>query len=190
MEKKMHNDHNNVINWQAHINYIYLVIYVHVGLTSPAGKCLAGHYCLLGSTEQNPIGQSYGDYCTAGHYCPEGTGSPVPCPIGTYLPSTGQSMLAHCIDCALGKYCDTVGQSNYTGKGYLIICTIIKLFLFACTHCKYYFAFTISGMFNCLRMRLSWFWTVCMDNTWQFLKDFLVEKGRIFANFVDLLSSV
>lgn len=129
MEKKMHNDHNNVINWQAH-NYICLVIYVHVGLTSPAGKCLASHYCLLGSTEQNPIGQSYGDYCTAGHYCPEGTGSPVPCPIGTYLPSTGQSMLAHCIDCALGKYCDTVGQANYTGKDYPIIC---RLFLSGCT---------------------------------------------------------
>lgn len=97
-----------------------------IGLTLPAGKCLAGHYCLLGSTEQNPIGQSYGDYCTAGHYCPEGTGSPVPCPIGTYLPSTGQSMQVHCIDCALGKYCDTVGQANYTGEAY---CTVyLKLY--------------------------------------------------------------
>lgn len=118
---------------------------MYVGLTSPAGKCLGGHYCLLGSTEQNPIGQSYGDYCTAGHYCPEGTGSPVPCPIGTYLPSTGQSMLAHCIDCALGKYCDTVGQSNYTGKDCAIIC---RLFLSACTDCKYHKACTIYGRFN------------------------------------------
>lgn len=101
---------------EATVITAYPWCHLFVGLTSPAGKCVAGHYCLLASTEQNPIGQSYGDYCTAGHYCPEGTGSPVPCPIGTYLPSTGQSLLIHCIDCALGKYCDTVGQANYTGE--------------------------------------------------------------------------
>lgn len=38
-------------------------------------------------------------------------------------------MLVYCIDCVLGKYCDIVGQFNYIGKDYLIIC---RLFLFGC----------------------------------------------------------
>lgn len=151
MEKKVHNDHNNVIDWQTY----NICLVISIGLTSPAGKCLAGHYCLLGSTEQNPIGQSYGDYCTAGHYCPEGTGSPVPCPIGTYLPSTGQSMLAHCIDCALGKYCDTVGQANYTGKDYPIL-SVDYFYLVA--QCKY--ACRIYERFSFIKNGLPWFGTV------------------------------
>ena len=87
----------------------------HSGLTAPAGDCNAGHYCLEGTIDQSPIGQTYGDYCTAGHYCPTGTGDPVPCPRGTFLPDTGRSAELDCIDCSPGKYCETEGLTNVTG---------------------------------------------------------------------------
>ncbi|RUS80924.1 hypothetical protein EGW08_011305, partial [Elysia chlorotica] len=86
------------------------------GLTAPAGNCTPGHYCTLGSDTQSPIGQAYGDYCPSGHYCPEGTGSPVPCPSGTYQPDTARTLLLHCLDCPGGKFCDAAGQANYTGE--------------------------------------------------------------------------
>lgn len=86
------------------------------GLVTPSGNCSAGHYCTLKSTVMNPIGQTFGDYCPSGHYCPLGTGSPVPCPRGTYLPETGRSLDQHCLDCPGGYYCSSDGLTNVTGK--------------------------------------------------------------------------
>ena len=103
------------MNWSiAKYVIIYFTIFPQ-GLTAPVGSCLAGHYCTLGAIDQNPIGQSYGDYCTAGHYCETGTGTPTPCPIGTYLPDTGKSHVSDCISCYPGKYCETTGLTNFTG---------------------------------------------------------------------------
>lgn len=76
---------------------------------------MAGHFCHLGAITSNPILELYGDYCPAGHYCPTGTGQPIRCPIGTYLPDTGRSSVDQCLNCPLGKYCDSEGQTNYTG---------------------------------------------------------------------------
>ena len=96
------------------INLNYILSFVP-GLTSPTGNCSAGYYCSLSSISQVPVGQSYGDICLTGHYCPEGTGTPVPCPIGTYLPDVGKSDVTQCVDCYPGKYCETTGLSNVTG---------------------------------------------------------------------------
>ena len=85
------------------------------GLTAPTENCTAGHYCTLAAIDPNPSGESYGDICPAGHYCPTGTGTPIPCPIGTYLPDTGRSSEDQCLDCPGGKYCDQEGQTAVTG---------------------------------------------------------------------------
>ncbi|KAI8480901.1 hypothetical protein Bbelb_413740, partial [Branchiostoma belcheri] len=84
------------------------------GLTEPTDECAAGHYCSLAAITPNPVLQSYGDYCTPGHYCPQGTGEPVPCPRGTFLPDTGMDELTDCLNCTGGKYCERQGQSNVT----------------------------------------------------------------------------
>ena len=86
------------------------------GLTAPTGNCTAGHYCLLAAIDPNPIAQPYGDYCYSGAYCPEGTGTPIPCPQGTFLPNTGRDEESDCVPCTGGYYCETQGLSNVTGK--------------------------------------------------------------------------
>ena len=93
-----------------------MICLIFAGLTAPTGNCTSGHYCSLGAIDPNPISQGYGDFCPAGNYCPLGTGTPVPCPIGTFLPDTGKTAISDCLDCTPGKYCDTEGQTNYTGK--------------------------------------------------------------------------
>ncbi|XP_070551430.1 uncharacterized protein [Ptychodera flava] len=86
------------------------------GLTAPTGPCLPRYYCTLGAIDPNPTAESYGDICPAGRYCPEGTADPVECPIGTYLPDTGQDELSDCLDCTGGYYCDSQGQTNVTAQ--------------------------------------------------------------------------
>ncbi len=87
-----------------------------LGQTSPHGNCTGGFFCSGGSIAQSPIAQSYGDVCPEGNYCPEGTGTPIPCPAGTYLPTPGGVVVGDCLPCPGGKYCETTGLSNYTGK--------------------------------------------------------------------------
>ena len=60
------------------------------GLIEPTGQCNAGHYCELASTQNAPVGQSYGYLCPVGNYCPQGTPQPQPCIAGTYQPLEGQ----------------------------------------------------------------------------------------------------
>lgn len=63
---------------------------------APTGTCTAGYYCPAGSSSptQNAV--------AAGYYAPAGSDFAIPCPRGTYQPSTLQSS---CIDCPAGAYC-------------------------------------------------------------------------------------
>lgn len=55
--------------------------------------------------------------CIAGHYCPLGTGlDPVPCPVNTYLDTTGAAVEADCKSCVKGYIC------NQTGLYYILFC--------------------------------------------------------------------
>ena len=73
------------------------------GLTEPTGECAAGFYCLRGaSSPNNPTLDSSGGPCPEGHFCPNGTSYPLPCPCGSYNPTTGQS---ECAECPVGFYC-------------------------------------------------------------------------------------
>ncbi|RUS80923.1 hypothetical protein EGW08_011304, partial [Elysia chlorotica] len=85
------------------------------GLTAVSNTCWGGFYCSLGSEERAPIAQTFGDVCPAGSYCPNGTAVPAPCPSGTYLDTTGASDVGDCIMCSPGFYCESTGQTNYTG---------------------------------------------------------------------------
>ncbi|KAF3847745.1 hypothetical protein F7725_020773 [Dissostichus mawsoni] len=104
------------------------------GLTEPSGPCspvsheccrlsvrclialsTTGHVCSLGSTEPSPVSQPYGDVCPMGHICPQGSGLPIPCPAGSFLPEPGASSLTQCRRCPPGKYCVSPGSSQPTG---------------------------------------------------------------------------
>ncbi|XP_028816920.1 signal peptide, CUB and EGF-like domain-containing protein 1 [Denticeps clupeoides] len=57
------------------------------GLSEPTGSCQPGYFCLAGINFRNPDGNistGVGGACPRGHYCPDGTGLPLPCPIGTF----------------------------------------------------------------------------------------------------------
>lgn len=92
-----------------------IFVFAVLGLTSPVGNCSAGYFCTLGAVDQSPVGQLYGDVCPSGHYCPEGTGTPEPCPAGTYLPDSGRRSQLDCLPCPGGKFCAREGLANYTG---------------------------------------------------------------------------
>ena len=87
----------------------------YTGLVEPFGLCNAGYYCIGGSPVSNPSNVTYGDQCISGHYCPIGTASPIPCPVGSFLPTTGATSLSECLPCSSGMYCEYSGQSNVTG---------------------------------------------------------------------------
>ena len=56
-------------------------------------------------------GTSDPDPCIAGHYCPLGTGlDPVPCPVNTYLDTTGAAVEADCKSCVKGYICNQTGK--------------------------------------------------------------------------------
>lgn len=75
----------------------------------PAGNCSAGYFCIGTSTtpEQYP--------CPKGHYCPVGSGSPTPCPLGTYSNSIRNEHDFSCLSCPPGMYCNSVGASMPSG---------------------------------------------------------------------------
>lgn len=60
-------------------------------MTSTTGDCLAGYYCILGSSTSAPTDGVTGDICSPGYYCPNGTDRQLPCINGTYTNYTGQS---------------------------------------------------------------------------------------------------
>lgn len=73
------------------------------GLTTPNRNCSTGYYCKSGAYSDTPMdGGATGDPCTKGHYCPEGTSTPLACPAGSYMNTTGYS---YCFDCPAGFFC-------------------------------------------------------------------------------------
>ncbi|XP_038634726.1 uncharacterized protein LOC119954022 [Scyliorhinus canicula] len=77
-----------------------------------------------GAQTPNPDNKTYGVICPAGYYCVSGTMRPVPCPIGTYNPSTGRGSLAACLPCDPGHYCANTGLAQPSGlcfEGYYCI---------------------------------------------------------------------
>ena len=103
-----------------------LLIQIQIsGLTSPSGNCSVGYYCSLAAIVPNPTSETFGDICPIGHYCPEGTASPVPCPVGTYQPNTGMGQQLDCLACPGGFYCGSQGLHNTTGR---IVYTVLPRF--------------------------------------------------------------
>ncbi|KAF4141759.1 hypothetical protein GN958_ATG09004 [Phytophthora infestans] len=86
------------------------------GLSAPSGPCLAGFVCTGASPVANPMAQSYGYVCPAANYCPEGTGSAIPCPIGSFRTGTGGTSLASCSLCPGGKHCSSTGLTAPSGS--------------------------------------------------------------------------
>ena len=81
------------------------------GLAAPEGNCSGGYYCPAGSVSQTPNEH----ICPTGHYCPPGSSSPLSCPAGTYINSTGNVDKGDCMECALGMYCLLNGLSEPSG---------------------------------------------------------------------------
>ncbi|XP_062816991.1 zonadhesin isoform X2 [Anolis carolinensis] len=84
----------------------------------PDGMCSPGYYCAGGAPDAVP--QSTPEFplngpCPRGHYCPEGTRSPVACPVGTLNNSTGGSSPDCCVPCYPGFFCAGMGLSSPTG---------------------------------------------------------------------------
>ncbi|GMF22634.1 unnamed protein product [Phytophthora lilii] len=86
------------------------------GLSAPSGPCLAGFVCVEGSPVSNPVGQAYGYVCPVASYCPEGTGSAISCPTGSFRATTGGTSLASCSLCPAGKYCSLTGLTTPSGS--------------------------------------------------------------------------
>ncbi|KAE8591947.1 hypothetical protein XENTR_v10018612 [Xenopus tropicalis] len=83
------------------------------GQTKVSGPCPAGYYC-TGSVETSAPSQGIlGNMCPWGHYCPNGSFSPIPCPLGSYSNTSGNIGLADCVlcepehICPIGHYCPT-----------------------------------------------------------------------------------
>lgn len=62
--------------------------------------CPAGKYCIYNASSRRTAFD-----CTVGHYCPEGTITPLECPIGTFRPTTGAANVSDCHTCSGGYYC-------------------------------------------------------------------------------------
>ena len=79
------------------------------GLIQPTEYCDEGYFCPQGSTNSTSF------LCTTGHYCPSSSGSPVPCPAGTYSSSQGLTRASNCSLCTPGSYCADEGLSQVSG---------------------------------------------------------------------------
>ncbi len=99
-------------------NTVRLSYIVNVAVRCLTALSTTGHFCSLGSTESSPVSQPYGDVCPTGYFCPQGSGSPKPCPVGSFLPEPGASSPSHCHPCPPGKYCLSPGGTHPTGRGF------------------------------------------------------------------------
>lgn len=64
--------------------------------------CDLGYYCTSGANTSTPTDGITGDICPMGYFCPENSTAPTACPQGTYLNTTGNSIITSCIDCVPG----------------------------------------------------------------------------------------
>lgn len=64
-----------------------------LGLHQPSDNCSAGYYCNESSTVPNQY------HCPMGHFCPQGTGTPVSCPAGTFSNTTRNTKQDDCQQC-------------------------------------------------------------------------------------------
>lgn len=79
------------------------------------------HLTFAGVNFQNPdanISTGVGGPCPVGHYCPEGTGLPLPCPLGTFSNRYYSSHSPYKINLKIGldkliKYVSTQSLCNY-----------------------------------------------------------------------------
>ncbi|KAL8273758.1 hypothetical protein Esti_002358 [Eimeria stiedai] len=87
------------------------------GLETFTGDCAEGTWCIRGS-EIIDANLAYLPAsvisCPAGYTCPEGAIVPIPCPIGTYKATVGNS---ECLACPPGRYCAHEGVALPTGDG-------------------------------------------------------------------------
>jgi hypothetical protein len=75
------------------------------GLPTPTGQCTAGYYCTGGSSSATQ------NTAAAGYYTTAGSVSQIPCPRGTYNPSTAQ---ASCSECPAGSFCNNEAMITTT----------------------------------------------------------------------------
>jgi hypothetical protein len=97
------------------------------GLLQPSGLCDPGYYCSraspISAPGSKPVDEAswknrlgfYGGICEAGGYCPAGSYQPQPCPVGTYLNSTGESSKVGCLLCTPGSYCASTASAGPSG---------------------------------------------------------------------------
>ncbi|KAG8568304.1 hypothetical protein GDO81_013953 [Engystomops pustulosus] len=86
--------------------------------SEPDGLCSAGYYCEGEAVDNIPQKSAHfplNGPCPIGHFCPEGTLSPVPCPVGTLKNTTGGFSVDSCVPCYAGYFCASVGLSSPTG---------------------------------------------------------------------------
>lgn len=86
---------------------------------SECQACPAGYVCSGGTNTKYPIDPATenGYKCPIGNYCPEGSGAPVPCPIGTHNPNIQGASLDDCAVCSDGTYNFETGQSSCRSCG-------------------------------------------------------------------------
>jgi hypothetical protein len=69
-------------------------------------NCAPGYVCLEESDAHRPDIDDKAYACPLGYYCPEGTKSPILCPIGTFTNTTAAKQISECTQCQPGKYCN------------------------------------------------------------------------------------
>ncbi|XP_013394241.1 fibulin-1-like [Lingula anatina] len=87
-----------------------------LGRNDTEGECSEGFWCKSGAISPTPTDGSKGMICPRGHYCPRGTPFPVPCPLGYWSNTTGQSTPETCQPCPGGHYCDQPGLGDPSGQ--------------------------------------------------------------------------
>ena len=74
-------------------------------LATPQGPCFPGFFCSGGDFTSQPVDK----FCPMGHYCRGGSQYPVPCPMGTFLNTTGNMDETDCEPCPEGFVCNRYG---------------------------------------------------------------------------------
>jgi len=85
-------------------------------MTAVGNKCSEGFYCAGKANSSTPIDNTTGNVCPPGKYCPEGSSTPVNCPIGTFISYKGAKTRDECQKCTPGKYCDREGLGSPAGN--------------------------------------------------------------------------